>query len=401
MVGPPELRYATNGPWRLAYQVLGDGPDLMYLPGWVSNVEGNWLAPDHARFMERLASFARTIVVDRRGNGCSDRLSPGETSTLEEGVEDLRLIARAAQSFRTALFGVQEGGFYALLAAATHPERFTKLILFGAAHTWQRTDETPWGWSDDQWEDTEAAVGGPGPSGVAEGYIRTALPSYAGDPVAVRMMVTLLALSEGPSSAITEISDAPAPQSPRSAADDRRPDARPPSHGGPRRADGERPVPRRAHPGRHAHRATRAGRAAVGGGVRSGDRGDQPLPGRRGCAGGGPALDPLPRHAAVHGHRRLDGAGGEARRRRVPTDLGAPPPGDPRGAASARWHRGRHRRRRVLRDVRGPARAIECALAICEPSARSASRCVPASIPARSRRSTARSAASASTSDPG
>ncbi|HET6362528.1 MAG TPA: alpha/beta hydrolase [Gemmatimonadota bacterium] len=131
MVGPPELRYAMNGPWRLADQVLGDGPDLMYLPGWVGNVEGNWLAPDDARFIERLASFGRTIVVDRRGNGCSDRLSPGETSTLEEGVEDLRLIARAAQSFRTALFGVQEGGFYPLLAAATHPERFTKLILFG------------------------------------------------------------------------------------------------------------------------------------------------------------------------------------------------------------------------------------------------------------------------------
>ena len=63
MVGPPELRYAVNGEWRIAYQVLGDGPDLMYLPGWVGNVEGNWLAPDHARFIEGLASIARTTVV--------------------------------------------------------------------------------------------------------------------------------------------------------------------------------------------------------------------------------------------------------------------------------------------------------------------------------------------------
>jgi pimeloyl-ACP methyl ester carboxylesterase len=123
VVGAPQIRYANNGPWQLAYQVLGDGPDLLYLPGWVSNVEGNWLAPDHARFLERLASLARTIVVDRRGIGCSDRLPPGETTTLEEGVEDLRMIARAAQSSRAAVFGVQEGGFYALLAAATHPER--------------------------------------------------------------------------------------------------------------------------------------------------------------------------------------------------------------------------------------------------------------------------------------
>jgi class 3 adenylate cyclase len=193
-----------NGEWRLAYEVLGDGPDLMYLPGWVSNVEANWLTPDHARFIQGLASFSRTIVSDRRGNGCSDRLPPGQTSTLEEGVEDLRLIARAAQSSQAAVFGVQEGGFYALLAAATHPERFTKLVLFGAAHTWQRTDETPWGWSDEQFEDSEAAFSGPALSGVADGYIRTALPSYAGDPVAVRRMVTLLALTESPGSGIAE-----------------------------------------------------------------------------------------------------------------------------------------------------------------------------------------------------
>ena len=174
MVGPPELRYAHNDGFALAYQVLGDGPDLIYLPGWVSNVEGNWLAPDHARFLERLSSFSRTIVVDRRGTGCSDRLPPGEAMTLEEGVEDLRMVAREAHSSRPALFGVQEGGFYALLAAATHPERFTKLILFGAAHTWRKTSETPWQWSDEDFEDNEAAFSGPGLSEVAQTYIRYA-----------------------------------------------------------------------------------------------------------------------------------------------------------------------------------------------------------------------------------
>jgi class 3 adenylate cyclase len=193
-----------NGEWSLAYQVLGHGPDLMYLPGWVNNVEGNWLAPDHARFLEGLASFARTIVVDRRGTGCSDRLPPGEVSTVEEGVEDLRLVARAAPASHPAVFGVQDGGFYALLAAATQPERFTRLILFGAAHTWQRTDETPWQWSEDRFEDTQAAFTGPALTEAAETYIREALPSYAGDPVAVRRMAMLLALTESPSSGLAE-----------------------------------------------------------------------------------------------------------------------------------------------------------------------------------------------------
>jgi class 3 adenylate cyclase len=204
MVGPPELRYAHNDGFALAYQVLGDGPDLIYLPGWVSNIEGNWLAPDHARFLERLSSFSRTIVVDRRGVGCSDRLPPGEAMTLEEGVEDLRMVARDAHSSRAALFGVQEGGFFASLAAATHPERFTKLILFGAAHTWLRTSETPWQWSVEDFEDAEAALTGPGLTDTAHSYIRNALPSYAGDAAAIRRMATLLALTQGPGAGVSE-----------------------------------------------------------------------------------------------------------------------------------------------------------------------------------------------------
>jgi class 3 adenylate cyclase len=204
MVGPPELRYAMNGEWRIAYQVLGDGPDLLYLPGWVSNVEGNWLAPDHARFLEGLASIARTIVVDRRGNGCSDRLPPGEAPTLEEGVEDLRHVLRAAQTSHAAVLGVQDGGFFALLAAATHPERFTRLILFGAAATWKLTEETPWQWTEDRWKDTDAAFSGPALTDAAAGYIRYALPSYAGDPLAVRRMAMLLALTVSPSSGLAE-----------------------------------------------------------------------------------------------------------------------------------------------------------------------------------------------------
>ena len=204
MVGPPELRYAMNGPWRLAYQVLGDGPDLLYLPGWVSNVEGNWLMSDHARFLEELGSFARTIVVDRRGNGCSDRLPPGEASTLEESVEDLRHVLRAAQAPQAAVFGVQDGGFFALLAAANHPERFTRLILFGAAPTWKQTEDTPWQWTDDRWEDTADAFSGPALTEAAAGYIRFALPSYAGDPIALRRMTTQLALTVSPSSGLAE-----------------------------------------------------------------------------------------------------------------------------------------------------------------------------------------------------
>ena len=206
MTVPPDTRFAYNGHFGLAYQVLGDGPtDLMYLPGWVGNVEANWLAPDHARFLERLASFSRLIVMDRRGTGCSDRLSPGQAITLEEGVDDLKTVARAAHSSRTTLFAVQEGAFHAMVAVALQPERFDRLIVFGASHTWRRTEEAPWEWSEAQWEDMAAVLSGTAPTEMAQQYIRTALPSYAGDPVAVRRMAMLMVLSQGPGGAISEM----------------------------------------------------------------------------------------------------------------------------------------------------------------------------------------------------
>src|SRR5256885_2254664 len=73
---PPETRYAKRGDLNIAYQVVGDGPfDLVYVPGWVSNVELLWEKPKPARLLERLASFSRLILFDKPGTGMSDRVS--------------------------------------------------------------------------------------------------------------------------------------------------------------------------------------------------------------------------------------------------------------------------------------------------------------------------------------
>jgi len=55
---PPETRYAKSGDVHIAYQVLGSGPiDLVFVPGFVSNVEFNWEQPGRAYFLSRLAGF--------------------------------------------------------------------------------------------------------------------------------------------------------------------------------------------------------------------------------------------------------------------------------------------------------------------------------------------------------
>jgi hypothetical protein len=72
----PDVRYVkTPAGIHIAYQVVGEGPiDLVFVPGYASNLQWQWELPSYERFLERLASFSRLIIVDRRG--LSDRFSP-------------------------------------------------------------------------------------------------------------------------------------------------------------------------------------------------------------------------------------------------------------------------------------------------------------------------------------
>lgn len=70
----PSTRYAQSGGLSIAYQVVGDGPlDIVYVPGWVSNLDHAWEFPRLVHVFERLSAFARLILFDKRGTGLSDR----------------------------------------------------------------------------------------------------------------------------------------------------------------------------------------------------------------------------------------------------------------------------------------------------------------------------------------
>ena len=141
----PKTEYARSGDLHIAYQVVGQGPfDLVYVPGWVSHVELAWEEPTLARFLNRLASFSRLIVFDKRGTGLSDRVPHARLPSLEERMDDLRAVMDAAGSKRAAVFGSSEGGNLSALFAASHPERTIALMLFGtfAKRTWSA--DYPW-----------------------------------------------------------------------------------------------------------------------------------------------------------------------------------------------------------------------------------------------------------------
>ncbi len=142
---PPETRYAKSGDLNIAYQVVGDGPfDLVYVPGWVSNVELLWEKPKPARLLERLASFSRLILFDKRGTGMSDRVSNDRLPTLEQRMDDVRAVLDAVGSESAALLGHSEGSGMSVLFAATYPERSRALVLVGAFAKRIRTDDYPW-----------------------------------------------------------------------------------------------------------------------------------------------------------------------------------------------------------------------------------------------------------------
>jgi len=141
-------RFARNAGVSIAYQVVGDGPlDLVWVPGWTTNLEMFWEEPSYAGFLRRLASFSRVILLDKRGTGLSDRVPVSELPTLEQRMDDVRAVMDCVGSERAALFGVSEGGPLCALFAAAHPERTTALVMYGGFATLLGGDDYPWGWS--------------------------------------------------------------------------------------------------------------------------------------------------------------------------------------------------------------------------------------------------------------
>jgi pimeloyl-ACP methyl ester carboxylesterase/class 3 adenylate cyclase len=126
----PVTRYAKSGDVHVAYQVFGSGPiDLVFVPGFVSHIENYWDHPDLARWLLRLASFARVAIFDKRGTGLSDRVS--EAPSLDQRMDDVRAVMDAVGIERAALLGISEGGPLATLFAATYPQRCQGLVLYG------------------------------------------------------------------------------------------------------------------------------------------------------------------------------------------------------------------------------------------------------------------------------
>ena len=148
----PETRYARSDGVSIAYQVVGDGPlDLLLVHGFVSHLDVAWEEPHLSQFLNRLASFSRLILFDKRGTGLSDPVA--EPPTFAERMADIGAVLDEVGSERAAMFGISEGGPLSIVFSVAHPERTSALIAYGSYARWLRDDDYPWGRSPEQFED--------------------------------------------------------------------------------------------------------------------------------------------------------------------------------------------------------------------------------------------------------
>ena len=200
MTTHPDIRYAKSGDVSIAYAVLeGTGPDLVFVHGFVGNLQVELETEDYRPLHERLASFSRVVLFDRRGTGLSDRMR--QAATLETRMDDLRAVLEAAGSEAAFLFGTFEAASMCLLFAATYPERTLGLILYNPVAKGTAAPGYPFtSWTPAQ---IDATVANWGTLEAAAAQVRTMAPSKLGDEDLIRYIARGHRLGASPGAAET------------------------------------------------------------------------------------------------------------------------------------------------------------------------------------------------------
>jgi pimeloyl-ACP methyl ester carboxylesterase len=178
----PETRFAKRGDTSIAYQVVGEGPvDLVLVHGWVQSFDGGWELEPIRRFYDRLASFSRLILFDKRGIGLSDRVPVDDLPTLETRMDDMRAVKDEVGVERAAVLGHSEGGAMCALFAATYPERTQALVVAGGAARMKWAPDYPIGNTDEVMAELEQAIVDDWGAGLIQTLLEVFGPSIADD----------------------------------------------------------------------------------------------------------------------------------------------------------------------------------------------------------------------------
>jgi class 3 adenylate cyclase/pimeloyl-ACP methyl ester carboxylesterase len=195
----PTTHYAQSGDASIAYQVTGEGGlDLLFLTGWITQIEHLWEAPANRRFLERLAGFGRLILFDSRGTGLSDRVLV--EYTVEQEAQDALAVLDAAGSERAAVLTYALGGLVGAKLAADHADRIGALIMYASAARTSWAEDYDWAMTSEQRE--ELSERNIATWGEANSIAMSAwAPTMAEDPTLVAWFARMQRLAASPGEA--------------------------------------------------------------------------------------------------------------------------------------------------------------------------------------------------------
>jgi class 3 adenylate cyclase len=200
----PETRYAlTREGVCVAHQVFGDAPrDLVFSPGWLTNLEVLMELPEAVRFFRRLSRTFRVIVFDKQGTGMSDRI--GSFPDLDARMDDIDAVMSEVGAERATLLGPTQGGALSSLFAASFPDRVEALVLYGGTARLAWAPDYPWGSTEeDERSGNEAMASGWGTESWAKEFAYDwGAESRQDDPEFVRWLAKLMRFSATPTAAI-------------------------------------------------------------------------------------------------------------------------------------------------------------------------------------------------------
>jgi pimeloyl-ACP methyl ester carboxylesterase len=198
---PPETKYVDVDGGQVGYQVVGEGPlDLVWPGGMGNNIDLVWDLAPVAAFLRSLTSIGRCIFFDHRGRGISDPIRRDTPPTWEDWAEDLRRVLDAAGSRRAAVLAGPDTGPIAMLFAAMHPERLSRLVLINTGASYARDDDYPFGASPEDIDAFVAFIEQTWGTPVARAF----MPSSADDEEFLRLQARMERASASPRSAAAE-----------------------------------------------------------------------------------------------------------------------------------------------------------------------------------------------------
>jgi class 3 adenylate cyclase/pimeloyl-ACP methyl ester carboxylesterase len=200
----PETRYVTKDDGtQVAYQVVGEGPlDLIYSAGGAIPIDLVWDAPPAARFLNRLASFARLVLFDPSGWGASSG-TPG-LPAVEDFSDDLMRLIDTLGLVRPAVIAWSEGAIITFYSLAANPEAFSALVLINAYARYLRDTDYPHGMPADAFERSKeltAALWGTGHG------LRLSAPDVADDEAIRRWLARCERLAGAPRELLAVMND--------------------------------------------------------------------------------------------------------------------------------------------------------------------------------------------------